>query len=163
MTDPANITLKRTTSDDPDFRQLVRELDADLAVRNGESNDFYAQFNKLDSIRHAIVAYSGAEPVGCGAIKAFDARSMEVKRMFVPVAQRGKGIAKRVLAALESWAAELDYDCCVLETGQDTNPEAANLYGKNGYVRIPNYGQYIGVENSVCFEKRLHGITNSTH
>jgi putative acetyltransferase len=59
-----------------------------------------------------------------------------------------------VLSELESWAAELGYPKCVLETGK-RQPEAIALYEKQGYQRIPNYGQYIGVENSVCFEKVL--------
>ncbi|MFZ5941462.1 MAG: GNAT family N-acetyltransferase, partial [Bacteroidota bacterium] len=41
---------------------------------------------------------------------------------------------------------------CVLETGK-RQPEAINLYLKNGYGPIPNYGQYAGVENSLCFGK----------
>ena len=44
------ITLKRTNSDDPDFQNLVRELDKELAVRDGDEHDYYAQFNKIDSI-----------------------------------------------------------------------------------------------------------------
>jgi putative acetyltransferase len=59
-----------------------------------------------------------------------------------------------VLAELEAWAAELGYPKCVLETGK-RQPEAIALYEKQGYQRISNYGQYIGVENSVCFEKVL--------
>jgi hypothetical protein len=42
----------------------------------------------------------------------------------------------------------------VLETGK-RQPEAIGLYEKSGYKAIPNYGQYAGVENSVCFEKEL--------
>jgi hypothetical protein len=42
----------------------------------------------------------------------------------------------------------------VLETGK-RQPDAVALYKKCGYKQIPNYGQYIGMENSVCFEKWL--------
>jgi putative acetyltransferase len=67
---------------------------------------------------------------------------------------RGKGIAAQILNELEKWAKELNYKKCVLETGHK-QPEAIALYKKNGYKQIPNYGQYIGIENSVCFEKLL--------
>jgi len=67
---------------------------------------------------------------------------------------RGKGVASLILAELERWAAELSYGKCVLETGK-RQPEAIGLYKKRGYQLIPNYGQYTGVENSVCFEKVL--------
>jgi putative acetyltransferase len=47
----------RTDSDDLDFQKLVEALDADLKFRDGEDNVFYAQFNKITTIKHAIVAY----------------------------------------------------------------------------------------------------------
>ncbi|MFA6261450.1 MAG: GNAT family N-acetyltransferase [Bacteroidia bacterium] len=147
-------SLHRTTSSDPDFQKLVIELDNDLAIRNGDSNTFFAQYNKIDLIQHVVVAYEDKIPVGCGAMKAYDATAMEIKRMFVPVEQRGKGIAACVLMELQQWAKELGYQKCVLETG-DKMPEAIALYKKNGFSIIPNYGPYAEVESSVCFEKEI--------
>ena len=144
----------RTDSNHPDFIALVKLLDADLAIRNGSENQFYAQYNKIDLIRHTVVLYFNEQPVSCGAVKEFDAGAMEVKRMYTLPDQRGKGFAAQVLSVLEKWTAELGYKRCVLETGKQ-NPEAMALYLKNGYSIIPNYGQYAGVENSVCFEKIL--------
>ena len=148
------IILKRTDSSDEQFISLVRKLDADLAIRDGEDHSFYSQFNKIDKIRHTIVAFENGEPMGCGAIKEFDPDAMEVKRMYTSPEGRGKGIASSVLRELEKWALEMSYKKCVLETGK-RQPEAISFYKKNGYTVIPNYGQYIGIENSVCFEKRL--------
>lgn len=148
------IILRRTDSDDPDFKALVKLLDADLAERDGADHGFYAQFNKIDKIRHAVVCYENDQPIGCGAIKAFSEEAMEVKRMYVSPDGRKKGIATRVLTELETWANELGYARCVLETGK-RQPEAIALYEKNGYQRTENYGQYVGVENSVCFAKVL--------
>jgi putative acetyltransferase len=76
-------TLIRTTSDNDDFRALVRLLDQDLQVRDGAESAFYAQFNKIDKINHVVVAYLDHQPVACGAIKAFSPELMEVKRMYV--------------------------------------------------------------------------------
>lgn len=148
------ITLRRTDSDDEDFKALVKLLDADLAIRDGADHGFYSQFNKIDKIRHAVVCYENAQAIGCGAIKAFGDEAMEVKRMYVSPEGRNKGIATRVLTELEDWAREMGYTKCVLETGK-RQPEAIALYEKNGYRRTENYGQYVGVENSVCFEKNL--------
>ena len=144
----------RTNSENTDFVELVRLLDAELVIRDGKDNPFYAQLNKIDMIKHAVVAYVDEKPMGCGAIKEYDAGTMEVKRMYVSVEGRGKGIATLVLAELETWAEELGYKRCILETGK-RQPEAIALYKKNGYETIPNYGQYAGVENSVCFQKPL--------
>ena len=146
--------LTRTSSDSADFRGLVHLLDQDLQVRDGAEHTFYAQFNKVDAIRHVVVAYLGDEPVGCGAFKEFTNELVEIKRMFVHPAHRGQGIAQATLTELEQWAQTLHYRGCVLETGKK-QPEAIALYQKSGYQRIPNYGQYIGVENSVCMQKSL--------
>lgn len=148
------INLIRTDSDNPDFISLVKLLDADLAKRDGADHAFYAQFNKIDKIRHAVLVYDNETPVGCGAIKQFAPDAMEVKRMYILPAHRNKGLATIVLSELERWAGELSYARCVLETGK-RQPEAIELYKKNGYKVIANYGQYVGVENSVCFEKRI--------
>ena len=74
--------------------------------------------------------------------------------MYTLPESRGKGIATKVLIELENWAAELSYEKCILETGK-RQPEAIRLYTKNRYKLIPNYGQYVNMDNSVCFEKYL--------
>jgi GNAT superfamily N-acetyltransferase len=142
----------RTSASHEDFIKLVSKLDADLSDRDGDDHAFYHQFNRIDTLKYALVAYAQNEAVGCGAIKEFDADAMEVKRMYVLPNNRGKGIATTLLWELEKWALELGYMKCVLETGK-RQPEAISLYEKSGYQRIPNYGQYKGVENSICFEK----------
>ncbi len=148
------IELIRTDSENKDFIELVRHLDAELAVRDGDDHAFYAQFNKIAKLKHVVLAYEDGKALGCGAIRALDSGEMEVKRMFVPLESRGKGIATLVLLELENWARELSFTRCVLETGLK-QPEAIRLYEKNGYERIPNYGQYEDVGNSVCFGKDI--------
>ena len=143
------LTTKRTRSSNIDFQTLVKALDADLKIRDGEEHDFYHQFYKIDMIQNVVVAYAGG-----GAVKEYSSDSMEVKRMYVPPQHRGKGIASIVLKELESWCKELGYKKCILETGKK-QPEAIELYKKNGYIIIPNYGQYSTIANSVCFEKEL--------
>ncbi|MFT3795935.1 GNAT family N-acetyltransferase [Flavobacterium sp.] len=146
--------LRRTDSDNLDFRELVTLLDQYLAVMDGEEHAFYHQYNKVDLLRQVVVAYTDGKPSGCGAIKPVSETEMEVKRMYVRPELRGKGIAKGVLSELEKWAAELGYKTCILETGK-RQTEAVNLYPACGYEIIPNYGQYAGVENSVCMKKDL--------
>ena len=148
------LILRRTTATDPDFIDLVRRLDAYLSVMDGDEHTFYDQYNQLDAIQHAVVAYLNHEPVGCGAIKRFSATAMEVKRMYVAPTARRQGVAASVLQALEVWTAELGYTACVLETGL-RQTEAVDFYAAQGYRRIPNYGQYAGMANSVCFGKKL--------
>lgn len=147
-------TLIRTNSENPDFISLVKLLDADLAQRDGKEHSFYAQFNSITRLNHVVVAYENNRAVGCGAIKEHAPDAMEVKRMYVLPECRKSGLATQILMELEQWASELGYTKCVLETGK-RQPEAIALYNRNGYTIIPNYGQYKGVENSVCFEKSI--------
>ena len=149
------VQITRTTSDQQEFIALVGRLDAELSERDGADHAFYAQFNSIGKIKHVVVAFEGENPVGCGAIKEFEPGTMEVKRMYVLPEKRGAGIAALILSALEQWAAALNCSRCVLETGQ-RQPEAIRLYTKSGYRRIPNYGQYAGIENSLCFEKKVN-------
>jgi putative acetyltransferase len=149
-------TCTRTDSTNNDFQLLVHQLDRYLMGVNGDSHDFFDQFNKIDNIKHVVVLYQDGQPAGCGAIKEYEPGVMEVKRMFVPPSSRGKGLATEVLKELEAWALELGHQKCILETG-DIMPDAIALYKKNGYSSIPNYGQYKGVASSVCFEKLLKG------
>ena len=148
------MNIARTNSDNPDFRILVKLLDEDLSIRDGNEHAFYAQFNKIDKIKYAVVAYQNEQVLGIGALRQYEADSMEVKRMFVLPEHRGTGIAQAILSALELWAIELGFGTCILETGKK-QPEAIRLYQKSGYAIIPNYGQYEHVENSVCMAKKI--------
>ena len=150
------LKIIRTDSGNTDFQALVRLLDADLAIRDGDLHGYYAQFNKLDAIKNAVVAFENETAVGCGAFKKFDDESVEIKRMYVRPETRGRGIAVEILKELEDWARESGFSFAVLETGKK-QPEAVRLYEKSGYALIPNYGQYEGLENSVCMKKSLAG------
>ncbi len=148
------LKIIRTNSDHPDFIKLVKELDAYLAVMDGEEHSFYARYNTLDKIKHVVIIYDQEKAISCGAIKEYDPFTMEIKRMYTAPDGRGKGFATMVLSELENWAKELNYKKTTLETGK-RQPEAIALYKKNGYTQIPNYGQYAGMDNSVCFIKEL--------
>lgn len=148
------IKIVRTDSGNKDFIELVKHLDADLAIRDGDDHSFYNQFNKIDHIKYVVVVYENNRPLGCGAIKKFDEKTVEIKRVYTSPQSRGKGIATIVLSELEKWATELAYGTCILETGIN-QPEAIGLYKKNGYELMSNYGQYTGVKNSLCFKKKL--------
>lgn len=148
------IKIARTNSNNQHFQKLVKALDLDLRIRDGEDHAYFAQFNKIDLIKYVVVAFEDDVAVGCGAIKEYESGVMELKRMYVIPTMRSKGIASLILKDLENWCIELGYKKCILETGL-AQPEAIRLYTKNNYQRIPNYGQYTAVETSVCFEKRL--------
>lgn len=147
-------SIKRTDGNDEDFIALVRRLDQELSIIDGDQHSYYSQFNRIEGLNNVIVAYLDDKPSGCGAIKPAGDKTMEVKRMFVAKEARNKGMGSLILKGLEQWAAELGCTKCILETGK-RQPDAIALYTKNGYSLTANWGQYVNIENSVCFSKEL--------
>jgi len=148
------LTLKRTNSDNPDFHILTAALDVELCKIYGTKQEDYVEHNKIIDLPTVVLAYEGETPVACGCIKIFSDNTVEIKRMFVTDHLRGNGIASSIVKELETWAKELGYSFSVLETGKG-QPDAIGLYQKLGYKITANYGQYDGLENSVCMKKEL--------
>jgi putative acetyltransferase len=148
------ITIKRTTSVDPDFHLLVKLLDKDLWTRYPHEQATYDKHNKIENNNTVVVVYNNEIPAGCGCFKKIDDDIVEIKRMFVKDDQRGKGISKMIMQELEAWSKELHFTRMILETGFK-QPEAIGLYKKCGYQQIENYGPYIGMTGSLCMEKRI--------
>jgi putative acetyltransferase len=150
----SKLLFKKTNAQDLDFKTLIKSLDQDLAITDGEEHGFYNQFNGTDNINHVLVAYENSVALSCGAFKIMDSKVVEIKRMYTVPSYRGKGLAALVLKNLEEWASKEGFKCCVLETGT-RQIAAIRLYEKCGYQIIENYGQYKGVINSRCFEKAI--------
>jgi GNAT superfamily N-acetyltransferase len=79
-----------------------------------------------------LVAYLGGHAVGCGGLQRLDSKTAEIRRVFLDERARGRGIGRRLLAALEEHARRLGYDRVVLTTG-DRQPEALGLFRAVGY------------------------------
>ena len=148
------LRLERTTNENGAFRQLITELDEELNSRYGELQKQYNPFNKIEQNDTVVIARIDNEAVGCGCFKPFDKATVEIKRVFLQKSFRGNGVADAILKELESWATELGFTAAVLETGKG-QPEAIRFYTKQGYTVIPNFGQYISNDNSVCMQKEL--------
>lgn len=148
------INLIRTNSSNTDFISLVKALDAYLKITDGDEHAFYNQYNSISQLNNVVIAYQNNEAVACGAFKPFETNSVEIKRMYTNPKFRQQGIAKQILNALETWAKELNYQYCILETGK-RQKEAVAFYKANGYQKIPNYGQYTKMDNSLCFKKEI--------
>jgi len=138
----------------PAAQSLMAALDDDILSRypgeptNGiDAADFEASGGVF------VVCYVDDVPAACGAIRPFEG-SAEIKRMYVVPALRGRGLARAMLAFLESEAARRGYARAVLETGRAMT-EPLTLYRSEGWREIPVFGQYVGDPKSICFEKPL--------
>jgi len=151
----SGMRIVRTTSDNKDFRELIPELDQFLWDLDGpELQGYYKNLNVIEENKTVLVAYVNDKPAGCGCFKPYNNTSVEIKRMYARPEFRGEGVGYGILSGLEQWAKELGYTTALLETGH-LQAEAIKLYKRSGYTLIDNYGPYIGIANSICFEKQL--------
>lgn len=141
---------------DRDFICLCHELDAFLnQLAGGEENRTqYIPYNGLGDIKDVIVAYDEDVPVGCVSFKKYDEKCAEVKRVFLKPEYRGKKLAVTLMNLLEKAARKKGYEFLILETIEELTAAMA-LYKKMGYKRIPNYGPYVDIPESVCMQKRI--------
>lgn len=149
------IELRTVGPDNPDLHQLIAKLDDELLERYPKQGIFGLDFNdpKVKQVTF-VIAYLGETPVGCGAIRPLDLDCAELKRFYVDPGYRNRGIASRILIFLENTAQALGYRKIRLETGPK-QPESIALYEKNGYYAIELFGEYVGCEHSLCYEKNL--------
>jgi GNAT superfamily N-acetyltransferase len=146
--------LRITPANAEPAARLIAQLDADLSARYpGEP------INGIDAVEFEaaggvfVVGYLNDEPVACGAIRPFE-DAVEIKRMYVDLAHRGRGLARQLLSFLEDLARKRGVARAVLETG-NRQPEAIALYEASGWAQIPAFGSYAGDPRSVCFGKQL--------
>ena len=85
-----------------------------------------------------IVGWAGEQPVCCGGVKRLPDGACEIKRMFVVPEWRGRGVARRLLHALEDRARRLGYTVLRLDTGP-RQAGAQGLYESEGYSAITNF------------------------
>ena len=92
--------------------------------------------------------------LACGALKKLSAHEAEVKRMYVVPEARGRGLGRGILNGLIERGKSLGYERLLLETG-DLQQAAPSLYESAGFSRIPSYGYYVDMDNSLCYELKL--------
>jgi putative acetyltransferase len=153
-----NVEIRRADILSPVVQPLISALNSELEGRYPEegANHFRLDPEEVADGRGAfLVAYIGGQPVGCGAVRRIESTVAEIKRMYVAPEARGRGVGRQVLLQLEAEARRLGATRLVLETGP-RQPEALALYGRAGFVEIPNFGNYVGCEFSVCMAKELN-------
>ncbi|WP_399886071.1 GNAT family N-acetyltransferase [Streptomyces sp. BBFR51] len=158
------MNIRRVPFDHPDAVKLNNEVQAEYDVRYGDGGDA----TYLDPAHFAppgglyLIAYDENDvPVASGGWRSQDANDegnldgdAELKRMFVVEQVRGRGLARRILAALEEDARAAGRTRMVLETGTK-QPEAVALYTSSGYEPCGKFGYYRFHEESLCYAKAL--------
>jgi GNAT superfamily N-acetyltransferase len=153
-----NAEIRRAVISSTAAVTLMRALDAELLARypeDGTVDHFRLEATEVEPGRGGFfVAYVDDRPVACGAVRMLDAGTAEVKRMYVSPDERGRGLGRRLLAAIEAEARALGAQTIALETGP-RQPEAIGLYAGAGFTEIQSFGEYEDSPLSVFMGKRL--------
>ncbi|MFD9092882.1 GNAT family N-acetyltransferase [Streptomyces collinus] len=158
------MNIRRVRFDHPDAVKLNDEVQAEYHLRYGDGGDATSlDATDFDPPRGAyLIAYDELDrPVATGGWRSQDDNGegnadgdAELKRMFVVAQMRGRGLARRILAALEEDARAAGRLRMVLETGTK-QPEAIALYTSCGYEPCDKFGYYRHYEDSRCYAKAL--------
>ncbi|GAA4805313.1 GNAT family N-acetyltransferase [Streptomyces ziwulingensis] len=156
--------IRRVPFDHPDAMKLNDEVQAEYAVRYGDDGDAtYLQPSDFAPPNGLyLIAYDEAGvPVATGGWRSRETDEegyrdgdAELKRMFVIEQMRGRGLARRILAALEEDARAAGRIRMILETGTK-QPEAVALYTSSGYEPCEKFGYYRFHEDSLNYAKKL--------
>ncbi|MEO6503029.1 MAG: GNAT family N-acetyltransferase [Jatrophihabitantaceae bacterium] len=162
------LSIEEVGYDHPDARRLIAEVQAEYVQRYGGPDS-----SPVDPLEFQppqglfAVGYLDAEPVAMGGWRRHDdedaqtswaAPAVEVKRMYVAAAARGRGYARTMLAYLEDTARESGARWLLLETGS-RQPEAVQLYRSCGYQPVPPFGYYADRELAIHLGKDLRTAT----
>lgn len=98
-----------------------------------------------------LVAFLHGDPVGCGGLKGRGERA-ELKRMWVDESARGLGLGRRLLAELETRAANRGAQVVGLETNKALS-EAIAMYRSAGYVEVAPFNDETYAHH--WFEKQI--------
>lgn len=146
-----NYIVKRTTSEDVDFKFLEKQLDDELFEIYGDMQSNYSSHNTVIDLK-TIIIFVDQKPIGCGCLKFLDCDLAEVKRVYVSLEYRNRGVAKIIVKEIEKLAIESNIKNIILQTGS-RQKAAVNLYESMGYKLTENYGPYVNDNNSICMKK----------
>jgi putative acetyltransferase len=153
-----SITVARADIQSPAAQKLIAALNEELSRIYPEPG---ATHFRVDSDEVAegrgtfVIATRGRKAIACGALRRIDDGVGEIKRMYVVPEERGRGVSRVVLTALEDEARNMGLSRLLLETGI-RQLAAIALYERTGFERIPAYGEYVlSPETSVCMAKTL--------
>lgn len=151
------MTLIRVAWDHPDAIALRDAMVAEVAALYSDERAAVNRDGSMgvdpESVFATVLIYAGDLPVAHAALRRLDGE-LEIKRMYVPPSHRGSGLAAGLLLEMERLARDDGAKRLILHTG--TRQEAAiALYKRDGYTEIEVYPPYVGMPESLCFEKLL--------
>jgi GNAT superfamily N-acetyltransferase len=163
--DPADWAVEQTAFTDPRVQALVTEVqDYYVQIYGGPDDSPVDPAEFAEPGGRFLLGLAEGTPVAMGGWRrrpeldaVIGGRCAEVKRMFVSPSRRRRGLARRLLVALEDSARTAGVEVLALETGT-MQPEAIALYEAQGYEPTVRFGHYADSDLSRYFAKRLDRV-----
>ncbi|MDQ4489298.1 GNAT family N-acetyltransferase [Sinomonas sp. ASV486] len=159
------LMIRRAPWSNPVGRDLRAAQQAELDARYGDTTHEPGSAPSAADLAIFLIAYerSTGQPLGCGGLRWVAPTTAEVKRVYVLPYARGAGIASSILTALEAEAHTSGITLVLAEAGS-AQPDGKMFYESAGYRRIPNFGPYQELDESLCYGKpvmnpvRVHAV-----
>ncbi len=146
-----DVDFKSTSPEDPAATQMLREAEDSLIAMYGSCSDIpRSLFAPPDG--GYIVGWDNSRPIAGGGFTLHIGTTAEIRRMFVVPSARSRGVARKLLTAIEVAARQAGYERVILDTGP-MQDHAESLYRSAGYEDIENYrststrGSYWGAKS----------------
>lgn len=133
---------------DTSVLQLFSEHDDYMLDFLGDDKVYYTRYSESENLEKVLVAYVDNCPIGCVAYRRKADGVGEIKRLFIRKEYRSKGISKKLLATIESYAKEQGCHTLFLDTRITLEP-AVSLYRAFGFNIIFQQGLYIQMEKKL--------------
>ncbi|MGE0794517.1 MAG: GNAT family N-acetyltransferase [Acidimicrobiia bacterium] len=114
---------------------FLAAMEGELASMYGRPPETLARDRLLAPDGAYAVGWERGRPVAGGGFTRYDATTAEIRRMYVVPDARSRGVARRLLAAVEGMARRRGYRAAILDTGA-RQPHAEALYRSAGYVDV---------------------------
>jgi GNAT superfamily N-acetyltransferase len=154
-----DLTVVPADVDDPVLAPLLHELKVEYSTRYGGPSP-YTTLTEVPASDFTgpggafLALTEDGETIAGGALRRYDHRTAEVKRVWTSYRHRRRGLARRLMAELEKAAAELGYRRIHLTTG-GRQPEAVALYLAAGYLPRFDLTAELGDRGPLAFGKEL--------
>ncbi|MER7251746.1 GNAT family N-acetyltransferase [Kribbella sp. NPDC000426] len=147
--------VEERSPEDAELAVLLKAAFDELVTRNGAEGRTQVK----DGARYFVALDDDGQAVGCGALQVFGPGTAhpgdaEIKRVYVMPGARGRGYARKLLAALEEAARSAGHPAIRLTTAEQ-QPEAIALYESSGYARTAPWGKYVNEPLARCYGKVL--------
>jgi ribosomal protein S18 acetylase RimI-like enzyme len=121
------------------FKEYAGWLEIDLCFQSFEQELAELPGDYIPPTGCLLLAFDDDQIAGCIALRRFDERTCEMKRLFVRAQFRGKDFGRQLIDAIIRAAKQIGYEHMRLDTLPPKMDDAIRLYRSYGFEEIDPY------------------------